>query len=473
MGLNTVIGFPLCFCQDKCFVLSGPLLGHACYCKTVNDILVTFEYKTACKIGFDLLQYLYCTGQSRRLVENGGDCVTYIQIIALFYAAVEIFRKLRFSVDVFYFFCRLFSGVFGRACSSRVSGTDCAACDLYSNSAGSLPKRRHTVRQIQIAAFILLVFLSACGCSSGADEPVLEPVPTAENADPSIQSRENSDSEKEEKDESGIPDPAGQGNGSVRTALNSTETVGQGNDSAESAMNSSDIDGQQENGNSQKKGDQSKKGEQQKETAVQESDDQRAFQKQVTVHVCGAVRKEGVYVLPEGSRIRDAVEAAGGFSDDADRSFLNLAMQIEDAWQIRVPSREETESLQKQQGDAGQGAASVPAQENPGVSGIQGNPGITDGSDSPFIAKGRDAPGDLSDGASQTDKNVAAQTVRINLNTASKEELMQIPGVGEAKAQRIIDYRRQNGRFETIEDLMKVPGIKNASFQKMKEYITV
>lgn len=150
----------------------------------------------------------------------------------------------------------------------------------------------------------------------------------------------------------------------------------------------------------------------------------------VTVHVCGAVRKEGVYVLPSGSRIRDAVEAAGGFSEDADRSWLNLAMQVEDAWQIRVPSREEAENLRKQQGT-------------------------------------------LSDGSSQTDKSPAEEGAGIDLNTASKEELMKIPGVGEAKAQRIIDYRQQNGRFEAVEELMKVPGIKNASFQKMKEYITV
>ena len=217
----------------------------------------------------------------------------------------------------------------------------------------------------------------------------------------------------------------------------------------------------------------SQKAEQQKEPAPkesEESDEQRAPQKQVTVHVCGAVRKEGVYVLPEGSRILDAVEAAGGFSENADKSFLNLAMQLEDAWQIRVPSKEETENLRKQQGDADQGSASVSAQGNQG---IPVDSVIYDGADSPFIVRGEGSPDCFSGGSPQTGSASDAEKVRINLNTASKEELMKIPGVGEAKAQRIIDYREQNGRFEAIEDLMKVPGIKNASFQKMKEYITV
>lgn len=231
----------------------------------------------------------------------------------------------------------------------------------------------------------VLLLLILCGCSSGAGQPVLEPVQISENADTSSQSTERED----------LP------------------------------------------------------------------------QTTVTVHICGAVRKEGVYILPAGSRIRDAVEAAGGFSENADRSWLNLAMQIEDAWQIRVPSKEETANFLRLQGNPGQetAGAAVPA--------AQGTLGITDGTDTPFIVRGESSSEDLSDASPKTEDHTAGRTLRINLNTASKEELMKIPGVGETKAQRIIDYREQNGRFEAVEDLMKVPGIKDASFQKMKAFISV
>ncbi len=178
--------------------------------------------------------------------------------------------------------------------------------------------------------------------------------------------------------------------------------------------------------------------------------DEEVQESLLTVHVCGAVRREGVYSLPAGSRIRDAVDAAGGFSGDADRSYLNLAMKIEDAWQIRVPTKEEAEALRLEQERSGAGTA-VPGAA-PGLSGISGLQGA---------------------GTAKDDAGTGNQEEKINLNTASKEQLMKIPGVGEAKAQRIIEYREQNGRFEAIEDLMKVPGIKDASFQKMKDYITV
>ena len=212
-------------------------------------------------------------------------------------------------------------------------------------------------------------------------------------------------------------------------------------------------------------------------SAVSEAADPDAEtgQNLLTVHVCGAVKKEGVYSLPAGSRIFDAVKAAGGFSDNADRSYLNLAMEVEDAWQIRIPSKEETEALRRQR--------EVPEQDGSTGSAEDGKDiyGKLTGPDTPFIVKGpaqadgAETGGKAGDiiGDAASGQNSGPEGVKINLNTASKEELMKIPGVGEKKAQRIIDYREQNGRFESIEDLMKVPGIKNASFEKMRDYITV
>lgn len=159
----------------------------------------------------------------------------------------------------------------------------------------------------------------------------------------------------------------------------------------------------------------------------------------LTVHVCGAVQKQGVYRLPQGSRVCDAVDAAGGFAADADTSWLNLAAVIEDASQIRIPTREETLALRE-------------------------NPDLT-GTDSPYLpVSGQKLP---------AMDSVSGKDDRIDLNTASREQLMALPGIGEAKAGQIINYREKNGRFETIEDIMKVPGIKNAGFEKLKDYITV
>ncbi|MBO4289475.1 MAG: helix-hairpin-helix domain-containing protein [Lachnospiraceae bacterium] len=133
------------------------------------------------------------------------------------------------------------------------------------------------------------------------------------------------------------------------------------------------------------------------------------------VHVCGAVRNEGVYRLPAGSRIEDAVIAAGGFLPTADRDYCNLAQPVEDGQQIRVPTRAEAESLRESR-----------RQQNDGL---------------------------------------------ININTAKEEELMQLPGIGQARAQAIIAWREENGGFQTIEDIMKVPGIKESAFQKIKDRI--
>lgn len=143
------------------------------------------------------------------------------------------------------------------------------------------------------------------------------------------------------------------------------------------------------------------------------------------VHICGEVVSPGVYELEEGSRVFQAVEKAGGFTDKAAAESLNMAERINDGMKIVVLNKEEAEAAK-----------------------IRGD----------FFS---------SEEASETGNS------KVNLNTAAKEELMTLRGIGEAKADDIIRYRESHGGFKTIEDIMKISGIKEAAFQKIKENITV
>lgn len=145
------------------------------------------------------------------------------------------------------------------------------------------------------------------------------------------------------------------------------------------------------------------------------------------VYVCGEVASPGVYMLPEGSRIFEAIDAAGGFTEAAASRSLNLAAPVSDGMQITVLSQEEAETLS---GNFGIG-------ETGGSAASAGSSGL------------------------------------VNINTATKEELMTLPGIGSARAEDIIRYRQESGGFKTIEDIMKVSGIKDAAFQKIKDSITV
>lgn len=145
----------------------------------------------------------------------------------------------------------------------------------------------------------------------------------------------------------------------------------------------------------------------------------------VTVYVCGAVKSPGVYVLDEGARICDAVEAAGGFEDNADESYVNQAQYVSDAQKVEIPTKEEAAQLREQN----------PAREETKTA-----------------------------GGGQEDE-------KVSINDADVTELMSLPGIGESKAKAIVTYREKNGRFQSLEDLMKVPGIKQASFDKLKDSI--
>lgn len=156
------------------------------------------------------------------------------------------------------------------------------------------------------------------------------------------------------------------------------------------------------------------KEEETEDSAIEENED-------IYVHVCGEVNQPGVYCLPAGSRLYEAIEAAGGLKEGAAAESLNQAQEAKDGQQIYVPSIEE--SLKE------------------GVS-------------------GEGEPAEASDG-------------KINLNTAAKEQLMTLTGIGEAKAAAIIRCREENGGFQSIEELMEVEGIKEGVFNKIKDQIKI
>ena len=163
-------------------------------------------------------------------------------------------------------------------------------------------------------------------------------------------------------------------------------------------------------------------------------------------------------------------------------------MKLEDSWQIRVPTVEEAKALREKTGEAYDAEPSISTGSGKGAivsgTGTVVSGGSADGTGT-FVSGGSaGGTGTFISGGSASGTDAEARNPengngsqdggqKININTASEEELTGIPGVGESKAKRIVEYREQNGRFESIEDIMKVTGIKENSFRKMRDYITV
>lgn len=141
--------------------------------------------------------------------------------------------------------------------------------------------------------------------------------------------------------------------------------------------------------------------------------------KVIQVHVTGAVKAPGVYTLPERARVGDAIQSAGGLLEETDPQSLNLAALLVDGQRLYIPPTQELIS-------------------------------------------------------STEDRGLNLETSPlININTASFSELDSLPGIGEVKAQAIVDYRQQNGLFMALEDLMKVEGISLSLFEKLEGLITL
>ncbi len=163
------------------------------------------------------------------------------------------------------------------------------------------------------------------------------------------------------------------------------------------------------NGHRQEENDESSQAADMEETKVLEHGDEEFL----CVHICGAVKNPGVYELPKGSRVYTLIELAGGLTDDADPNYVNQAQPLEDAAQIEIPTYEEAESMRR------------------------------------------------------------VESGLVNINTANESELCTLPGVGEAKARAIIEYRTQTGGFHAVEDIMNISGIKEGLYEKIADQICV
>ena len=178
----------------------------------------------------------------------------------------------------------------------------------------------------------------------------------------------------------------------------------------------------------------------------------------IAVHVCGQVQNPGVYYLKPGDRAVDAVTAAGGFTPEADPEALNLAAFVWDAQRLYIPSEEEAKAAREAGTDLSASGESAPAQ-NPYA------PGQSASAQNPY------APGESASG--QTAGDAKDKAGKVNINTASKADLLGLPGIGESKAQAILSYRETHGAFRAVEDIMQVPGIKQGIFEQIQGYLVV
>ena len=147
---------------------------------------------------------------------------------------------------------------------------------------------------------------------------------------------------------------------------------------------------------------------------------------EIAVHVTGEVKKQGLIYVKQGARVADAIEKAGGETSEADLSQINLAYILEDGQKIYIPNKNEKISQ--------------------------------------YITKNN---------GNNENNNTDKEDKKVNINTASQSELDELPGIGPSTAQKIIEYREENGNFEKIEDVQNVKGIGDAKFEEIKDKITV
>ena len=169
-----------------------------------------------------------------------------------------------------------------------------------------------------------------------------------------------------------------------------------------------------------------------------ETQEESKEEEKIVVHITGAVNKEGIVELQEGARIADAIEKAGGARENADIKNINLATVLEDGMKVHIPTIEETQANKQNE-----------------------NINIENNANSQIATE-----------TTNITSNTKTQG-KININTATEEELDTLPGIGPSTAAKIIDYRKENGKFKNIEEIKEVSGIGDAKYEKIKDLIGI
>lgn len=174
------------------------------------------------------------------------------------------------------------------------------------------------------------------------------------------------------------------------------------------------------------------------EEEIEETEEVNQTSNKIIIHISGAVSKEGIVELEENSRIADAVEKAGGLKENADINKINLAFKLEDGMKVYIPSIEERKNE------------------------ININNQIDEEQTSKYITS-----------TSELNEDTNQNTGKVNINTANQTELETLPGIGPTTALKIINYRKEKGKFKSIEDIKEVSGIGDTKYEKIKDLICI
>lgn len=174
------------------------------------------------------------------------------------------------------------------------------------------------------------------------------------------------------------------------------------------------------------------------ETQGESQKEEKEVDDNILVHISGAVHQEGIVELKANSRISDAIEKAGGIKEEASLEDINLAYKLEDGMKIHIPTKQEKENAKAEE-----------IKES-----VTTSSGFTN--------------------KEETNNKVEdTKNAKVNINTATQTLLETLPGIGPSTAIKILEYRKEKGRFKSIEDIKEVSGIGEAKFEKMKEFISI